>query len=102
MKLKLRENADINVITGISDIIIDSINKTILNKFDKLFMNEVDEKDFEEIEEKFSKFFNTTYLKQLLENIDIKILVKDTILINSIKEEGDKYLYTLNNSHLFD
>ena len=82
--------------------IIDSMNKTILNKFDKLFMNEVDEKDFEEIEEKFSKFFNTTYLKQLLENIDIKILVKDTILINSIKEEGDKYLYTLNNSHLFD
>lgn len=27
MKLKLRENADINVVTGISDIIIDSINK---------------------------------------------------------------------------
>lgn len=27
MKLKLRENADINVVTGISDILIDSINK---------------------------------------------------------------------------
>ena len=27
MKLKLRENADINVVAGISDIIIDSINK---------------------------------------------------------------------------
>ena len=27
MRLKLRENADINVVTGISDIIIDSINK---------------------------------------------------------------------------
>ena len=41
-------------------------------------------------------------LKQLLENIDIKILVKDTTLINSSKEQAERYLFTINNSRLFD
>ena len=82
--------------------IIDSININIIKNFDKLLNDNVDDKTKNEIIEKFNKFINNNYLKQLLENIDIKILVKDTILINSFKEEGDKYLYTLNNSHLFD
>ena len=81
--------------------IVEAIDNSFLEKFDKLFVEEPDDKIRNEIIDKFDKFINK-YLKQLLENIDIKILVKDTILINSIKEEGDKYLYTLNNSHLFD
>ena len=81
--------------------IIEAIDNSFLEKFDKLFVEEPDDKIMDDIIDKFEKFINK-YLKQLLENIDIKILVKDTILINSIKEEGDKYLYTLNNSHLFD
>jgi hypothetical protein len=82
--------------------IIDAFNKNIISNFDMLLNGEVDDESKNEILEKFNKFMNGAYLRQLLENIDIKILVKDTILINSFKEEGDKYLYTLNNSHLFD
>ena len=81
--------------------IVEAIDNSFLEKFDKLFVDEPDDKIRNEIIDKFDKFINK-YLKQLLKNIDIKILVKDTILINNIKEEGDKYLYTLNNSHLFD
>ena len=81
--------------------IVEAIDNSFLEKFDKLFVEEPNDKIMDDIIDKFEKFINK-YLKQLLENIDIKILVKDTILINSIKEEGDKYLYTLNNSHLFD
>ena len=81
--------------------ICEGLEKCILNNFENLFKEEIDDITYDEILEKFGKFLNNTYIKQLLENIDIKVLVKDTILINSIKEEGDKYLYTLNNSRLF-
>ena len=81
--------------------IVEAMDNSFLEKFDILFVEEPNDKIMDDIIDKFEKFINK-YLKQLLENIDIKILVKDTILINSIKEEGDKYLYTLNNSHLFD
>ena len=80
----------------------EGLEKCILNNFEKLFKDEIDDNTYDEILEKFGRFLNNIYIKQLLENIDIKILVKDTILINSIKEEGDKYLFTLSNSHLFD
>ena len=34
--------------------------------------------------------------------VDIKILVKDATMINSIKEATDTYLFTISNSRLFD
>lgn len=50
MKLKLRENADINIVTGISDIIIDSINKKWDNIRDlnSIIVN-LNEEGFEEL-----------------------------------------------------
>ena len=45
---------------------------------------------------------DTRTTAQLLENIDFKILVKDTILINSFKEQSDRYLFTLENSRIFE
>ena len=48
----------------------------------------------------FEVYFSKTYLKQLLQSIEIRILVKDTILINVIKEEGERHLFTLENSRL--
>ena len=48
-----------------------------------------------------SKYVKGNYQKQLMENFDIKILVKDTTLINGTKEQGERYLFTLNHSHLF-
>ena len=49
-----------------------------------------------------SKFLNSNYKKNLLENLDMKLMVKDTTLINTIKEQSERYLFTLNNSHLLN
>ena len=49
-----------------------------------------------------TKFLRTTYVKQILETVDIKILVKDTILLNSLKEQIERFVFTMENSHLFD
>ena len=32
----------------------------------------------------------------------MKILVKDTILLNSLKEQIERFVFTMENSHLFD
>jgi hypothetical protein len=34
--------------------------------------------------------------------VDIKILVKDTTLINGVKEQSERYIFTLENSRLYD
>ena len=49
-----------------------------------------------------TKFLQTTYVKQILEIVDMKILVKDTILLNSLKEQIERFVFTMENSHLFD
>lgn len=49
-----------------------------------------------------TKFLQTTYVKQILETVDMKILVKDTILLNSLKEQIERFVFTMKNSHLFD
>ena len=49
-----------------------------------------------------TKFLQTTYVKQILETVDMKILVKDTILLNSLKEQIERFVFTMENSHLFD
>lgn len=49
-----------------------------------------------------SKYVKGNYQKQILENYDIKILVKDTILANSVKEQSERYLFTINNSRLLN
>ncbi len=49
-----------------------------------------------------TKFLQTTYVKQILEIIDMKILVKDIILLNSLKEQIERFVFTKENSHLFD
>ena len=49
-----------------------------------------------------TKFLQTTYVKQILETVDMKILVKDTILLNSLKEQIERFVFTMENSDLFD
>ena len=49
-----------------------------------------------------TKFLQITYVKQILETVDMKILVKDTILLNSLKEQIERFVFTKENSHLFD
>lgn len=85
----------------IKDFIKNSLNTEIFEKVDLLF-DDVDLNIKKRIITDSTKYINNNYLKQLLENIDFKILVKDTILTNSIKEQGERYLFTLENSRLFD
>ncbi len=73
----------------------------LIEKIDSLF-NSRDQAKMEEILKKMKDFLNKKYLKQLLDSLDIKMLVKDTTLLNGIKEQTNRYLFTLENSHLFD
>ncbi len=102
IKILKKDTNDLNkeIRRSFKEGIIKSINDNFDKDFNSLF-NDIDNKKMDDVYKKVFKYLNSTYVKQLLENIDIKILVKDTILINSFKEEGEKYLYTLNNSRLF-
>ncbi|MBQ1551091.1 MAG: hypothetical protein IIZ67_03220 [Bacilli bacterium] len=81
----------------IKSIIEDNTNSLILKKSINIF--KVDDSN---INSDLNKFINKTYIKQFLENVDIKILVKDATLINAIKEQTERYQFTLSNSHLFN
>ncbi len=74
----------------------------LFSRLDKLFVNSISQKSQKNIINNFEKYMKSTYIKQLLENIAIKILVKDRTLMNGIFEQGERYLFTKSNSHLFD
>lgn len=78
------------------------VNLDIVDKIDCLFLNDIDLDKREKIVTEVSKFVNGIYQRQLLENVDFKVLVKDTILINGTKEQNERYLFTLNNSRIFN
>lgn len=79
-----------------------NLNQEIIANISKLFSDGADSSIVKKVTTDVSKYINGNYQKQLLENIDFKILVKDTILINSFKEQSERYLFTLENSHIFD
>ena len=80
----------------------DSIDKKIVNNVNNIFTKNTDQSIINNVNSDVDKFLNKTYKKQLLEDIDIKILVKDTTLINSVKEQGERYVFTKSNSYLLD
>ena len=80
----------------------DSINKKIVNNVNNIFTKNTDQSIINSVNSDMDKYLNKTYKKHLLEDIDIKVLVKDTTLINSVKEQGERYLFTKNNSYLLD
>lgn len=58
--------------------------------------------DISSFTKEITYFLQNTYVKQVLESIDMKILVKDTTLLNGMKEQLDRFVFTTENSHLFD
>ncbi len=86
----------------IKRFILDLIDKNIVKNVNSLFTNDVDGSLKDSLSKDIIKFLQTNYLKQLLESMDFKVIVKDTTLINRIKEQGERYLFTLNNSHLLN
>jgi len=77
------------------------IDKSINSKIKSIFKDEISDVQYNKFYDELKKYLNGTYQKQLLENIDFKILVKDTILSNNIKEQGERHIFTLNNSRIF-
>ena len=85
----------------IKDNISDSYEKVINKNINKIFDKDIDESIKNKIIEGTDKFINKNYYKQMMDSFDIKVLVKDTILINSINEQNERYIFKLNNSRLF-
>ena len=75
--------------------------ESVFKEINKIFDKDIDEDIKNKIIEDIDKFINKNYQKQIMDSFDIKVLVKDTILINSINESNERYLFTLNNSRLF-
>jgi hypothetical protein len=85
-KDQLQSSFDDKIIKNINNIYLDNLDDDIKNK----------------ITQDISKYIKGSYQRQLLDNLDIKIMVKDTTLINGTKEQADRYLFTLNNSRLLN
>lgn len=78
-----------------------SFEEFLLPNITSVFSEQVDEEMQKKIIQEITKYMKGNYQKQILENFDMKVLVKDTTLMNSIKEQGDRYLFTLKNSRVF-
>ena len=82
--------------------LVSSFEKTLVLDFSTLFDSGIPE----DIQEKFTneliKYYKGPYLRNFLDNCEIKNLVKDTTLMNSVKEHGERYLFTLNHSRLLN
>ena len=74
-----------------------------MNNSDKTFVKNEDE-DIDAAVKEIEKYFGSKgiYQKTLMENVDFKLLVKNTILINGIKEQTERYTFTLNNSRILN
>lgn len=80
--------------------------KNTINKFESnlnlIYQETASEENKMKINIQFIKFMKGTYQKQLLESITMKILIKDRTLISGVIEQGERYLFTKTNSHIFD
>lgn len=95
-------NNNKNIKKRIKEQLLLAYSEVIEKKIGKLFSSDINDSEKEKIVNEINKYLKNTYQKQLLESLDIKILVKDTTLINGIKELTEHYLFTLNNSKLLN
>ena len=83
----------------VKDRIIEGFHSCVLDSIDIIFVDSTEDAIKKKIVEDLSKYIKV-YQKQLLENCELKIMVKDTTLMNGVKEQGERYLFTLEHSHL--
>ena len=86
---------------AMKDQIQESVEKKIIKNVADVFTGEIDASISKKISDEVVKFVKGAYQRQLLENVDFKMLVKDTTLANSAKEHAERHLFTLANSRLF-
>lgn len=103
IKINKKEFNDINknIKKIMKDQLQESVEKNVVKKVDSVFSNDIDESIKKKISDEVIKFIKGSYQRQLLENVDFKTLVKDTTLANSVKEHGERHLFTLANSRIF-
>ncbi len=82
--------------------ISDAIEKKIVKNVNLLFTGNMDDKLMNTLSNEMIKFVRSMYVKQLLESVDFKTIVKDTTLINGIREQGERFLFTKMNSYLLN
>ncbi|MDO4995636.1 MAG: hypothetical protein Q4E69_00510 [Bacilli bacterium] len=102
--IKLLKKDFNNVNKSIRKILKDSLedgSKKFFKKIDQVFVEDIDSTIKEKIIKDIEKFINGIYERQMIENVDIKILIKDTTLMNLVKEQTERYLFTISNSRLF-
>lgn len=102
IKLMKKDFNDVNkdIKKLLKDVLDDSSVK-FLNKIDTIFLEDTDKDIKDKIIKDVTKYINGAYQRQMIENVDIKILIKDTTLINLVKEQTERHLFTLSNSRLF-
>ena len=104
IRLFKKDFLDINKIikSELKKGIILYFEKYIINNLNLIFKNNLSNKDIENIKNILNDYINNCYLKQVINNIDNKVMIKDTILINACKEATNRYLFTLNHSRLLN
>lgn len=95
-------NINKDIKKSINTYLSDGLDKQILKNIKNVFKDDVEEVAKNKIVTDITKYIKGAYHKQLIENLDMKILVKDTTLINTVKETTDRYLFTLSNSRLLN
>lgn len=103
IKFNKKDFAEINkkVKKVMKDCIQEAVEKNIVKNVETVFTGEIDDAVKKKIGDEVIKFVKGSYQRQLLENVDIKMLVKDTTLENGAKEQGERHLFTLANSRIF-
>lgn len=91
-----------NMKKTIKDQISISIEKKLICKIKKMIPSNVSNDISDNYINEVTKYLKKQYQKQILDLFDIKVLIKDTTLINSIKEQGDHYTFTMKNSRLLN
>lgn len=81
--------------------VTDNIN-ILSDSLDSIYKEEISQDKKDSISKQFIKYMKSSYQQQLLDAISMKTMIKDRTLISGINEQGERYLFTKNNSHLFD
>lgn len=105
IKIPKAKLVDINkkMNSQLKKILKEDISKNLVSNMDHIYVaDQLDEKRKNKIFTELSKFFQSTYQKQFIESVNFKILVKDTTLINGVREQGERYLFTKNHSRFND
>lgn len=86
----------------IKDQVTISIEKKLISRVNKMIPSDVSSDTIVDYTKDVTKYLKKQYQKQILDSFDIKVLIKDTTLMNSVKEQGDRYNFTLKNSRLLN